>query len=216
MPFILFLTIHASVAAFLSVLLRLDWWWGLIQFCFPLLIYFSILQSLPTYFYLLTFFLLSILFWSTFSSQVPYYPSNAALKSPILNLISRQQNIKFIDIGSGMGGLIIDLAECRKDCQFWGIEIAPLPWLVSVFRTVFYHSNAHFKLGNYNNLHLSTFDVVFCYLSPAAMPDLWSKVKAEMRPNTLLLSYEFIIPDIKPDLCIEIADDAPFLYGWRL
>jgi hypothetical protein len=43
----------------------------------------------------------------------------------------------------------------------------------------------------------------FAYLSPAAMLALWHKARAEMRPGTLLLSYEFHIPGTTPDLVIQ-------------
>jgi predicted O-methyltransferase YrrM len=51
-------------------------------------------------------------------------------------------------------------------------------------------------------LDFAQFDVVFAYLSPAAMPELWKKAQREMRPGSLLISYEFPIEGVEPNLIV--------------
>jgi hypothetical protein len=63
---------------------------------------------------------------------------------------------------------------------------------------------------------LSDYDVVFAFLSPAAMPALWRKASAEMRPGTLLLSYEFSIPGTTPHIIDHPVENGPALYGWYM
>jgi tRNA1(Val) A37 N6-methylase TrmN6 len=53
------------------------------------------------------------------------------------------------DIGSGLGGLVLDLARRRPDAQVDGIELAPLPWLVSRLRAKLSGSRARFLRGDY-------------------------------------------------------------------
>jgi hypothetical protein len=214
--FLVGLLIHCCFAACAALILRFDWWWGLIQFLFPLLVYWSYWQNIPSYFYLIGLFVLSLLFWSTYRTQVPYYPSKSALISPVSTLLPSDAPFNFIDLGSGMGGLVLDLSARSKNGQFFGVEIAPLPWLVSVLRSFFREPPVKFYFGSYTGMDLSHFRVVFCYLSPAAMSDLWLKVKAEMQPGSLFLSYEFIVPDVPPDLCLELESDGSLLYGWRI
>lgn len=211
-----FLFLHAVVAASFSLLLKYDWWWAPIQFLFPLSAYFLFQQDVSPHFYLLILVLLSAIFWSTYRSQVPYYPSRSELLSPLLEQMSTLSSPKFIDIGSGMGGLLIKLSEVRPDGQFVGIEIAPLPWFISYLRGLLKRSRVQFKLGNFYQTDLAQFDVVFCYLSPAAMPSVWQKVKLEMRPGSLFLSYEFIVPDVIPDIVVKINFGGVYLYGWRV
>ena len=69
--------------------------------------------------------------------------------------------------------------------------------------------------GDYERLDLGDYDVVFAYLSPAAMGALWRKASAEMRPGSLLLSYEFVIADKAPDITIVPTGRGPSLYGWH-
>jgi SAM-dependent methyltransferase len=124
--------------------------------------------------------------------------------------------IRFIDIGSGFGGLVMHLAAQRPESSFQGIELAPLPWLASRVRAAVAGSRAHFFRGDYARLDFADYDVIFAYLSPAAMPALWDKACHEMRPGTLLLSYEFPIPGVQPSLTIEPGELGPLLYGWEV
>jgi hypothetical protein len=118
-------------------------------------------------------------------------------------------------MGSGLGGLVLDLARRRPDCEASGIELAPLPWLASSLRARLTGSHARFLLGDYENLNFGKFDVVFAYLSPAAMAGLWRKAEAEMRPGSVLVSYEFAIAEREPDRRLVTADSRKILYIWH-
>jgi SAM-dependent methyltransferase len=211
-----FFICHASFAAIAAFLLRFDWWWIPIQFLFPLSAYFLVQLSISPYFYFSILLVFSALFWSTYRTQVPYYPSRSQLLEPILEVIDGYRNLRFADVGSGMGGLLINLSLRRKDANFLGIEIAPLPWLVSVVRARTQKSQAKFQFGDFYAVDFSHFDVVFCYLSPAAMPSVWQKVQSEMRTGSLFLSYEFIVPSVIPDISIQTEIEGVYLYGWRI
>lgn len=214
--FFLLLFTHACLAALLAHLLKFDWWWMPIQFLFPLCAYFLSQFEISPYLYLLVLIIFSAIFWSTYRTQVPYYPSRTQLISPILKVLEGAEQLRFIDIGSGMGGLIVQLSLAKIDSKFTGIEIAPLPWMVSVFRGWIRRAPVKFQFGDFYRLNLGEFDVVFCYLSPAAMDSVWKKIKAEMRPGTLFLSYEFIVPSVTPDISIQIENQGEYLYGWRI
>ncbi|MFZ6817564.1 SAM-dependent methyltransferase [Undibacterium sp. Ji22W] len=210
------LFLHACVAAFAAYLFEFDWWWWPIQFSFPLAAYFLSQFEISPYYYFIVLIIFSTLFWSTYRTQVPYFPSHSQLLAPILELVVDRKNLKLIDIGSGMGGLLINLSAKRSDGDFTGVEIAPLPWFVSIVRAAFLKSNVKFRLGDFYCKDFSEFDVVFCYLSPAAMPRVWEKVKREMVPGSLFLSYEFIVPFVAPDISVEVGFDGVYLYGWRI
>jgi hypothetical protein len=211
-----YVIVQAAIAAFFAFIAKMDWWWRFIQFFFPVFIWGFLLAGIPSYYYLAGFVILALLFWSTFRTQVPYYPSKGALLPVVLELLPKKESIKFVDIGSGLGGLLLRLSRVRTESNFIGIEIAPLPWIISYFRSLILRSKVQFFLGNYEEMDFVDYDVVFAYLSPVVMPGLWAKVKSEMRPGSMLLSYEFIIPGVEPDLCLNIAENDPFLYVWRI
>src|SRR5690606_24694820 len=114
-------------------------------------------------------FLISLsIFWTTFRSQVPFFPSRPIVWQKVAELIPSHKTVRMIDIGSGLGDLSMHVAKAKNNSHIEGIEIAPLPWLVSVVRAWIRRSSARFRLGNYHELHFAAYDIVFAYLSPAA------------------------------------------------
>jgi hypothetical protein len=216
LPLFFYVLAQAAFAAFFSFLRGMDWWWLIIQFFFPIFIVVSLFLEISSIYYLSGFILFSLAYWSTFRTQVPYYPSKASLLPEILKLCRIDRPIRFIDIGSGLGGLLIRLSSVMPSSHFVGIEIAPLLWFISYLRGKLFRSQVNFILGDYEKINFGEYDIVFAYLSPAAMPDLWSKVQREMTAGSLLLSFEFPVPDATPDLCIKIAMNDPILYVWRI
>ncbi len=207
--------LQGSIAAALSWWRRLASWWLAIQFVFPAALLLGAGLGLPPSLFLAGFVVLLLIYWSTFRTQVPYFPSGKRAWDAVAALLPPDRALSVIDIGSGLGGLVLDLARRRPDSRFVGIELAPLPWLVSRLRAAWCGNRVRFVRGDYERLDLGNYDVVFAYLSPAAMDALWRKASAEMRPGALLLSYEFDIAAKAPDLAIMPTGRGPSLYGWH-
>lgn len=207
--------VQGTLAALLTAWRGLARWWLAIQLLFPMALLFMFALNLPPAIHLVVFLFLLMLYWSTFRTQVPFYPSGPAVWNAVLDLLPASRPLRVIDIGSGLGGLVLTLSARRPDCSFTGIELAPLPWMISRVRGIATGSRARFVRGDYDALDFAGFDVVFAYLSPAAMPALWQKVQREMRPGTLMLSYEFLIDDQPPDITVLPNPQGAVLYGWR-
>jgi len=77
------------------------------------------------------------------------------------------------------------------------------------------NSRARFLRGDYERLDFADYDAVFAYLSPAAMTALWRKAKKEMRPGSMLMSYEFAINDSTPTLSVYLPNTGRTLYIWH-
>ncbi|HOY87955.1 MAG TPA: class I SAM-dependent methyltransferase [Methylotenera sp.] len=208
--------LQATLSASLAVIFKQAPWWRWIHFAFPFAVFVMLQWQIPNEFYLISFIVTASLFWTTFRTQVPFYPSRPAVWYEVVKLIPIQPSTKLIDIGSGLGDMSMVVAKSRPNCQAEGIEIAPLPWLVSQVRARLKRSTARFQLGNYNELNFADYDIVFAYLSPAVMQALWQKAHLEMRPNSLLISLEFEIKDWPPSFMIMPKDGSPKLYVWRM
>jgi len=208
--------LQGTMSASFSRLFGLAPWWIVIQAVFPIALVAMLSLQLPPIIFLAAFVALLGLYWSTFRTQVPFYPSHPAVWEAVASVLPKDRSIRFIDIGSGFGGLVMHLAKAREESVFTGIEIAPLPWLASLLRGRLMRTRARFVMGDYDSFDLASCDVVFAYLSPAAMPSLWRKASAEMRKGTLLLSYEFDVPGIAAHLTVAPAGHGPVLYGWYL
>jgi hypothetical protein len=211
--------VQGAWAALLSWGAGLASWWRPIQFLFPPVLLLARQAAdalaLPPAAFLAIFLFLLLLYWSTFRTQVPYYPSGRRVWEEVARQLPQDRALRIVDIGSGLGGLVLDLVRRRPDCDVSGIELAPLPWLASHLRARATRSRVRFLRGDYESLNFGNYDVVFAYLSPAAMGGLWRKAQAEMRPGSMLLSYEFVITEREPDRRVVTGDNRKILHIWH-
>lgn len=213
----LFLVIlQATYAWIFSYLAGMAKWWRWIHLCFPMAIWVMFNLNFPNELYLIGFIVTLSLYWTTFRTQVPFYPSGPVVWDKVTQLIPTVSAMRMVDIGSGLGDMAMHIAKVRSNCLVEGIEIAPLPWLISVVRAKLKRSAAIFKMGDYRDLNFADYNVIFAYLSPAAMQALWQKASAEMKSGSLLISYEFEIIGVPPSQVIGTASQYKKLYVWKL
>jgi SAM-dependent methyltransferase len=204
-------------AALISLWQRAPGWWPLIHLAFlPVVLGVSrLVPGLAPGWYLAGFVLLLLVYWRTDRSQVPLYLSNDATAAAVATLLPTTP-CRVIDLGCGHAGLLRHLARLRPDARFVGIEHAPLPWLWAWLASRRY-ANLTIVHGDFWQMDLAPYDVVYVFLSPAPMPRLHQRVQAQMRPGTLLVSNSFAIPGRAADEQIEVADRrATCLYCYRL
>lgn len=210
-PALVWLGFHSLCAAAFTLGLHLPWWWLPIQFSFaPALLAVASLDVAPEWF-LAGFVTLALIYWSTWRTRVPLYLSGKPVWRALEALLPPVGRV--LDLGSGLGGPLLWLARRHPAVEFEGIEAAPLPWLVSRLRSRL--GNLRFRRGSFWGVDLAGYDLVFAYLSPAAMPRLWQKVRREMRPGTTFVSVEFPVPGVAADDIIETAGRQR-LYVWHL
>jgi len=214
--FVTLVIMQAAIAALFSSMFGMASWWRWIHCGFPLAIWVMSTWQIPSEYYLAGFIISLSLFWTTFRSQVPFFPSRPATWQHLAQLMPHDQSLRMIDIGSGLGDMSMHIASVRPQCKVEGIEIAPLPWLISYVRALLRRSRALFRMGDYRELDFANYDVIFAYLSPAAMLALWQKASMEMRPGSMLVSLEFEIPGITPSLCIPAQKQSPAMYVWHI
>ncbi|HSH71421.1 MAG TPA: class I SAM-dependent methyltransferase [Methylophilaceae bacterium] len=215
-PIFVLVLMQALIAASFAHMSGMDSWWRWIHLGFPIAIWAMSTWHIPSEFYLLGFIISLSLFWTTFRSQVPFFPSRPVTWQQLARLMPADKQLSMIDIGSGLGDMSMHIAKARPNSRVEGIEIAPLPWVISYVRAFMRRSSAAFKLGDYRELDFANYDVIFAYLSPAAMLALWQKASAEMQPGSMLVSLEFEIPGITPSQCIAAEKNAPAMYVWHI
>ncbi|MFA5371119.1 MAG: class I SAM-dependent methyltransferase [Sideroxydans sp.] len=205
------------LAAVLSHLAKLARWWLIIQLGFAPALVMTLAADIPPLFFLVGFVLLLLVYWSTFRSQVPLYLSSQKVWQTLGSLLPADRPLRFIDIGSGLGGVLTHLAQTRPESHFHGVEVAPIPFALSWLRI---------HLGGYRNctVHwqslwdcdLGDYDVVFAYLSPVPMSELWKKVERELHPGSLFISNSFDINDHPPHEIRKVDDlHRSKLYLWK-
>lgn len=220
-PPLLFALCCGLLASLMSYGLGLARWWWLIQFFFAPAVVVMLSIELPPSVFLGAFLLFVLVYWSTFRSQVPLYLSSHkvwAVLASVLPRASAEQPLRFIDLGSGLGGVLTYLARAQANGHYVGVETAPLPVLLSWLRIKLgRYANCRVMWGSMWDCDLGEYDVVFAYLSPVPMAQLWHKARAEMRPGSLFISSTFVVLDHPPQRTVQVDDlHRATLYIWEM
>jgi hypothetical protein len=206
-----------TAAAVLSHIAGMARWWLFIQFVFAPALILALALDIPPGFFLAAFLILLVVYWSTFRTQVPLYLSSNKVWQALEQQLPAGKAFTFIDLGSGIGGVLTHLSRRRPDGHFDGIEAAPLPYIWSWLRIKFgSYGNCAVRWGSMWDCDLSRYDVVFAYLSPVPMEQLWRKLQREMRPGSCFISNTFTVPDQLPQQTVNIDDlHRSTLYRWQ-
>lgn len=209
-PFVLLALIQGLLASL--PFFRRDRWWIAIQILFPPLVLFALSLRMNADWFLVGFILLGIVYWNTFRTRVPLYLTGREVGMAILARLP-EGSFEFADLGSGLGGLVAMLAKTKTSGRFYGIEIAPLPFLVGRARCMNL-ANCRMEWGGYEKTDLSRFDFVYAFLSPIPMKALFEKAKREMKPGSVFVSNSFEVPGIEADEILEAG--GRLLYFWKM
>ncbi|OHC60679.1 MAG: hypothetical protein A3H93_02075 [Rhodocyclales bacterium RIFCSPLOWO2_02_FULL_63_24] len=191
-------------AALVSHLRRGPLWWLPIHLGFMPLAVLALALGLPSWVWLAGFVLLLLVFGRTDRSRVPLYLTNAPASEALAGLLPAEP-ATMIDLGCGDGGLLRRLARARPDCRFVGFEHAPLTWAWA-WLSCRKLPNVEIRLGDFWAHPLDRYTLVYAFLSPAPMQQLWDKARTEMKAGALLVSNSFPIPDVRPERSVEVAD----------
>jgi hypothetical protein len=215
---ILFALICGILAATLSHFVGLARWWLYIQFFFAPLLVLMLALNIPPIIFFIAFVIMLVVYWSTFRTQVPLYLSSKKVWQALETKLPSSQPFTFIDLGSGIGGVLTHLARTNPNGHYHGVEAAPLPFLWSWLRIRFgRHKQCSVHWGSLWNINLSEYDIVFAYLSPVPMNALWRKAKQEMRPGSVFISNTFAVQEIPPQETITVDDlHHSTLYLWHM
>jgi len=197
-----------GVALVFATLSRQPWWWRVIHAGFMPLVWLTQTLAIEPGWFLLAFILLMLVYRGALSGQVPLYLSNRQTVARLAELLAERGPCRFLDLGAGLGSTTVPLADFLPDSRFTGVENAPLTWLVGRFFCLG-RPNIDWRWADMWQTDLAEHDVVYAFLSPAPMADLWKKVEAEMQPGSLFVSNSFPVPGVVPSQVIEVACTPP-------
>jgi len=137
------------------------------------------------------------------SFLIPYFfgaPFEPMPKSKIeeaIKLAGLKKGSKVVDLGSGKGDVVIELAKAGINA--YGYEINPFLFLYSWLRIKKLKlKNAKIKLANFWNQDLSCYDAVILFQIGYIMARLEKKLKKELKEGAKVISYYWKFPNWKP------------------
>jgi SAM-dependent methyltransferase len=205
-----------GVAAWLGHVAGLPRWWLPINLSFVPLLAVVLAMKLPPLAFLVGFLLLAALYWPVLRHRVPLYLTGRQARTALLELLPAGKGLRFVDLGAGTGRLLAGLARARPGDRHVGIESAPLPWLAGWFATRGLAPGVAWRFGDFWKENLGEYDIIYAYLSPAPMPRLLAKLRAEMRPDALFISNTFPLPGVVPATARGLGDvhgSTLYVYG---
>lgn len=209
--------LQGAIAAMISFRCRMATWWIIIHLLFMPILTATLALNIPAYWFCIGFLVLALIYGKTYQTQVPLYLSSQEVTKVLSSWLPKQHNFSFVDLGCGCGGLLKDLSQVQSNGSYYGIEAAPLPYLVSKLRNILFAPNNTIKWGDFWKDDLTHYDVVYAYLSPVPMKSLWEKARQEMQPGSIFISNSFIVPDVSPEKSIKLNDfSGSTLYMWRI
>ncbi len=206
-PLFAVLAVSGVIAAWLGNKMRLARWWIPVQMNLAPAAALVSLAAVPPWLFLAAFILLGLVYWNSARGRVPLYLTNRTTFDAISRLIPAAPGARFLDVGHGIGGILIYLAARRAEVQLTGIESAPLPFLLSWLRARLQKCpNLSLRYGDFWKLDFGDYDIIYGFLSPEPMPALYEKVRREMKPGTQFISNSFTVPGHAPDETIVLGD----------
>ncbi len=201
---LLFPVFASATAVTISFVLGHPWWWKVIHSLFLPGALLALSVNISPEWYLWSFIFLFLVFRSATTGRVPLYFSGKPAISELHALLRSKPDFKFIDLGAGIGSVTLHLALAFPQCEITGVENSVFPWLLGRLRT-FRAGNHHWIFGNFWNVNLGKYDVVYAFLSPAPMARIWEKARKEMRPASLFITNTFRCPNVEPTFVIKVA-----------
>lgn len=209
-----FIAAQSLSAAAFSRSFGLKGWWLVAQLALPVLAWGSLFVNMPSWLYLVAFLLLFLVYSNVSTERVPLYLTNRTTWVALSHLLREEADVegaahgqkrRFVDLGSGVGGMLAYLSRAHPDWNFVGVENAPGLYVFSRIR-LWSRPNVKIEYKSLWDVDLSTFDVVYAFLSPAPMPRLLTWAARDLKPGAILISNSFWAPDIPYDGQVQVND----------
>jgi len=208
--------LHGAIAASMAWATTLPRWWVPILLLFAPAALLALTLEIPPLVWLLAALLPWLVFRGSLRDRVPLFLSDQPAIDRLLELVTSEHPVSVVDLGCGTGGLLQALRRARPIARLRGVENAPLTWLIARWRLR--DAAVDVAYGSIWDEPLSHHDVVYAYLSPAAMPRLWAKACQEMRPGSLLVSNSFEVPGVPAQHILTLSGTgmATALHVWQM
>lgn len=118
--------------------------------------------------------------------------------STIIAQLPETKGLRVTDLGCGDASFLFALEQARPDLKLDGYELAPTPYFMARFKRWLKKSKIQLYYRDFYKVDLAQYDVIFCFLIAGVMEKLEKKLRQELKPSTLVISYGFTFPTWQP------------------
>ena len=152
--------------------------------------------------------ILSIFFVFPWLFGAPFEPTSERKLKRIIKLAKIKKGEKAVDLGSGDGRIVIEMA--KKGAEAHGFEINPILVYISRrnIKRAGLQGKAFIHWKSFWNENLGNYDLIVMFQFHTVMKRLKEKLKKEIKNKTRVVSYYWKLPNMK----ITKKDQNIFLY----
>jgi len=148
-----------------------------------------------------------------------FAPAVSTRPKVIAKLVSKadpSRTNKVYELGCGNAGFLHKLRKRLPKAELVGYEYSFLPYFLSQIQNSFRRTRLKLRKKNFLKADLSDADLIYCYLNRKTMARLEDKFRQECQPGTQVISYQFQLPNTKPEETVEFARKGEKAYIYRL
>ena len=154
-----------------------------------------------------------------FRGYAPFISTRPRVLRKIFNEINLNKDFcgQVYELGCGRAGFLKTFGRHYPKAELVGVEYSLWPWLITKIQQSL-QKDARIKIikKNFYKVNLTEADIIYCFLNVDTMKKLKDKFRQECRTGTIIISYAFSLPDIKPDKVIKLENKSKiFFYHWQ-
>jgi hypothetical protein len=161
----------------------------------------------------LLIFVITQFFAVLFRGYAPFVSTKHELIRELGKLIEVKEDAIVYELGAGDAPLLLELSMKQKKAHYIGLENSFLPWLIGNIQIMMHKRPIKLRKKNFYRAYVGDADIIYCYLNPATMKRLETKLPTECRPGTQIISLSFPFPNLKPQKQITLHDQEVYFYS---
>jgi len=148
-----------------------------------------------------------------FRGYAPFISSKRKIIEEIIAKLELKEDGIIYELGCGNAGFLRAARKKFPKAQLVGFEYSFLPYIIAQIQNSLSKSKIIIKKKDIFEVKLSEADVLYCYLNLLTMRKLEDKIKQEGKKGLKIISYQFPLPNIKPEEVLEDKKDKIYFYS---
>jgi hypothetical protein len=158
-------------------------------------------------------FFLTQLFNILFRGFAPFIATRKKIIDKIISELEVNDETIIYELGCGQAGFLRAMHQKYPKNKLVGVEYATIPYLIGQIQNSFTGSKLKLIKKNIFAVDINEADIIYCYLNRDTMVTLEKKFQVECRQGTVIVSYNFLLPNTEAYKTLEVGKtDKVYFY----